>query len=86
MSELACFVGTVHWCGTYDGCPAIVTTRYGCANLWVFHEGAWWQASKGDTVRAVTPRKCTECGRELPFRDSWIPVDDRYMAGKGGGG
>jgi len=33
--------GTTGWCGTYKGMPALITSYYGGADLWVYGEDGW---------------------------------------------
>lgn len=38
-------IGTTHWCGIMDGCPAIAVSYHSGADLWVY-KGEVWQRHK----------------------------------------
>ena len=61
--------GTCSWAGIYQGLPAIVLGYYGGAQLWVLSNEKWTSIAKGPSEHSVTPRKCDNCGSQLPIID-----------------
>lgn len=52
-----CMFGTAHWCGTYEGNPALTLSYYGGAKLWVFEEGKWIVKLSSNEGRADLDKK-----------------------------
>lgn len=59
--------GAMVWSGTYNDLPAVIGSYYGGASLYVFENGKWKIAAKGDCTNDVIPHKCERCGTELPL-------------------
>lgn len=53
--------GSVYWCGTYEGLPAVLLTYLSGAVLWVFDDG--WRRARDSSTGAY------ELMRELGIND-----------------
>lgn len=60
--------GAVSWSGTFKDMPALITTDYMKARLNVFIDGDWYVWASGSFAE-VKPRRCDECGTQLPKED-----------------